>query len=128
MNNNVCVGTGLVALDIILNDNKKTEPLITAGGSCGNVLTILSFLGWNSYPIARLDESEATQLILEDLAKNNVNTSLISKKEDGSAPIIIHRILTDRNGNPKHRFEFRSPKTGNGFPILNQCLIRALMI
>lgn len=116
MNNNVCVGTGLVALDIILNDNKKTEPLITAGGSCGNVLTILSFLGWDSYPIARLDGSEATQLILEDLTKNNVNTSLISEKEDGSAPIIIHRILTDRNGNPKHRFEFRSPKTGKWFP------------
>ncbi|WPY97310.1 PfkB family carbohydrate kinase [Christiangramia sp. OXR-203] len=126
MNNNVCVGTGLVALDIILNDNKKTEPLITAGGSCGNVLTILSFLGWNSYPIARLDESEATQLILEDLAKNNVNTSLISKKEDGSAPIIIHRILTDRNGNPKHRFEFRSPKTGKWFPNFKPVLNKSV--
>lgn len=126
MNNNVCVGTGLVALDIILNDNKKTEPLITAGGSCGNVLTILSFLGWDSYPIARLDGSEATQLILEDLTKNNVNTSLISEKEDGSAPIIIHRILTDRNGNPKHRFEFRSPKTGKWFPNFKPVLNKSV--
>jgi len=126
MTNNVCVGTGLVALDIILNDNKKTEPLITAGGSCGNVLTILSFLGWDSYPIARLDGSEATQLILEDLTKNNVNTSLISEKEDGSAPIIIHRILTDRNGNPKHRFEFRSPKTGKWFPNFKPVLNKSV--
>lgn len=126
MNNNVCVGTGLVALDIILNDNKKTEPLITAGGSCGNVLAILSFLGWDSYPIARLDGSEATQLILEDLTKNNVKTSLISEKEDGSAPIIIHRILTDRNGNPKHRFEFRSPKTGKWFPNFKPVLNKSV--
>ncbi len=116
MAKNICVGTGLVALDIILNDNKKTEPIITAGGSCGNVLTILSFLGWESYPIARLDTTEATQLILEDLEENNVNVSLVSQKENGSAPIIIHRILTDKYGNPKHRFEFRSPKTGKWFP------------
>ena len=124
MNKNICVGTGLVALDIILNENKKTDPKISLGGSCGNVLTILSFLGWECYPIARLDSSEASQLILEDLVKNNVNTSLISKKEDGSAPIIIHRIHTDRHGNPKHKFEFRSPKTGKWFPnfkpILNK--------
>lgn len=126
MNNKVCVGTGLVALDIILNDNKRTEPLITAGGSCGNVLTILTFLGWDSYPIARLDGSEATQLILEDLTKNNVNTSLISEKKDGSAPIIIHRILTDRNGNPKHRFEFRSPKTGKWFPNFKPVLNKSV--
>ncbi|MFS4494723.1 PfkB family carbohydrate kinase [Maribacter sp. 2308TA10-17] len=126
MNKNICVGTGLVALDIILNDNKKAEPLITAGGSCGNVLTILSFLGWESYPIARLDGSEATQLILEDLTKNNVKTSLISEKEDGSAPIIIHRILTDKYGNPKHRFEFRSPKTGKWFPNFKPVLNKSV--
>lgn len=116
MNNKVCVGAGLVVLDIILNDNKKTEPLLMAGGSCGNVLTILSFLGWDSYPVVRLDGSEATQLILEDLIKNNVKTSLISKKADESVPIIIHRILNDRNDNSKHRSEFRSPMTGNWLP------------
>ncbi|MBC9813942.1 carbohydrate kinase [Crocinitomicaceae bacterium CZZ-1] len=113
---NVCLGSGLVALDVIVNGNPSTPAKLCAGGSCGNVLSILSFLGWKSSPIARLSNNNASENLLNDFKKFNVNTSLISCTSDGSTPIIIHRILKDKFGNPKHKFEFKIPETGVWLP------------
>lgn len=115
-NKNVCIGTGLVALDVVLNGNPKTPAKLYAGGSCGNVLSILSYLGWKSFPVARFAENKAAAEVENDFKKWKVDTSLISKTQGGSTPIIIHRILKDNNGRPKHRFEFRDPDTGAWLP------------
>lgn len=112
----ICVGTGLVALDIILNGSLNTPPKYQAGGSCGNVLTILSFLGWESYPIARLTKDSNSTKLINDLKKWKVNTKLLTKTDDGSTPIIIHRIIRNKKGQPVHRFEFKEPDTGNWLP------------
>lgn len=111
-----CVGVGLVALDVLLNGNPQTPARYFAGGSCGNVMAVLSYLGWNTYPIARLKNNKAADILMEDLAKFGVNPSLISIQSDGSTPIIIHRVLKDKEGRPKHRFEFRDPDTGKYLP------------
>jgi sugar/nucleoside kinase (ribokinase family) len=111
-----CVGTGLVALDVILNGNPLTPPKLYAGGSCGNVMAILAFLGWQAIPIARLSNINATKKLLEDLKIWKVHTKLISEKSDGSTPVIIHRILKDKSGNPKHRFEFTVPGSNEYLP------------
>lgn len=115
-NKPTCLGTGLVALDVILNGNPATPAKLCVGGSCGNVISILSYLGWDSKPIARLSKNTATKNILKDFSNFNVKTDLVSKADDGSTPIIIHRILKDKNGNPKHRFEFRVPGTNDWLP------------
>lgn len=112
----VCFGAGLVALDVILNGDPNTQPRFLAGGSCGNVLAILAYFGWRSYPIARLSNNYPAQLLLQDLECNRVNTAFISQSEDGSTPIILHRILKDADNKPKHRFEFKVPKTNRWFP------------
>lgn len=110
-----CIGTGLLALDIVMNgDPNKSK--IYAGGSCGNVLAILAFLGWNSYPIARFSDTNATYELLRDLSTWNVNEDLINIEQKGSTPIIIHRILKDKDDNVKHRFEFRVPGSGEWLP------------
>ena len=54
----VCAGTGLVALDIVFNGDSTVPPRMWAGGSCGNVLTILSYLGWQAVPLARLAKTK----------------------------------------------------------------------
>jgi sugar/nucleoside kinase (ribokinase family) len=119
-----CTGTGLLALDVILNGNPETPPKFQAGGSCGNVLTILSFLGWSSYPIARLANNKASAELLKDLKEWNVNADLIATKTEGSTPIIIHRILKDKNGNPKHKFEFKDPHSGEWLPRYKPVLVK----
>jgi sugar/nucleoside kinase (ribokinase family) len=115
-NKPLCVGTGLVALDVILNGSPITPAKLCAGGSCGNIMSILSYLGWESKPIARLSKNEASKNILKDFTNFDVKTNLLTRTDDGSTPIIIHRILKDKNGNPKHRFEFKVPTTKEWLP------------
>ena len=52
-------GTGLISLDIIVS-MRPEEHYHWSGGTCGNVLTILSYLGWESFPIARLNSDTAS--------------------------------------------------------------------
>src|SRR5690606_32394119 len=124
MFNKICSGIGLVALDVVINQESEYDAKIYCGGSCGNVLTILSFLGFDSYPIARLDDNNATSLIISDLEKWGVNTSFLKSGLNGSTPIIIHRILSDSKNNPRHRFEFKNPVSGKWLPGYEPVLSR----
>ena len=112
----ICIGAGLVALDVVMNGNPKIPLKLFAGGSCGNVLTILSFLNWESLPVARLKKNNASKKLLSDLNNWKVNTSLITQTPDGSTPIIIQRIKKDKNGNSIHSFQFRNPDNGEWLP------------
>jgi len=114
--NPICIGAGLVALDVVINGNPKIPLKLYAGGSCGNVLTILSFLNWDALPIARLKKNDASKKLLSDLINWKVNTSLITETPDGSTPIIIQRIKKDKNGNSIHNFQFRNPDNGEWLP------------
>jgi len=112
----ICVGTGLVALDVVISSSPDVPAKFLAGGSCGNVLTILSYLGWKSFPVARLSNNVAGEILLEDLKRWKVKDDLLSFAKDGSTPVIIHRILKDVNGFAKHKFEFRNPENGDYLP------------
>ncbi len=115
-NKSVFTGSGLLTLDVILNGDPTTPAKLCTGGSFGNIAAILSFLGWESKPIARLSNNSATKSIVEDLKKFEVNIELLTTSKDGSTPIIIHRILKDKQGNPKHRFEFKVPGSKDWLP------------
>ena len=117
-----CIGSGLIALDVIVNGKQSTPAKLCAGGSCGNVLSILSFLGWESKPIGRLANNRASEKLFNDFSNFNVDTSLITTSKDGKTPIIIHRILKDKEGNPKHRFEFKVPETNIWLPMYKPVL------
>ncbi len=122
--NPTCIGTGLVALDVVVTGKLMNDGQFLAGGSCGNVLTILSYLGWTSYPIARLSNNVATELLLEDMARWNIRDDLISVSDSGSTPVIIHRIITDKLGTPRHRFEFKNPENGKYLPAYKPALAK----
>jgi hypothetical protein len=57
------LGTGLIALDVVINTEFDRVPFFWAGGTCGNVMTILSSLGWDSYPVARLNGDSASRRV-----------------------------------------------------------------
>ena len=59
------VGTGLVALDVLLNGDIE-HPRLYAGGTCGNVLTILAWLGWSAFPAARVGADDAGRRVSTD--------------------------------------------------------------
>jgi len=122
----ICSGTGLVALDVVISNDIEKPTQFYAGGSCGNVLTILSYMGWDSYPIARLSNNVASDLLVQDLNKWKVKETLLTFTEDGSTPIIIHRILKDKYGLSKHRFEFRNPEDGKYLPSYKPCLSKSV--
>lgn len=109
------IGAGLLALDLILN-NKEAVPARTnmvAGGSCGNVLAVLAYLGWNAYPVAQLGDNTATTILCQDLVRWGVKTDFITKSAQGVTPLIIHRIFSDQR---QHKFEFRNPQTQEWLP------------
>lgn len=110
------VGTGLVSVDVVVNLSTDDEVQYFAGGTCGNVLTILSYLGWDARPISRLKDDLPAQWLVHDLAKWDVDTSFISRTDDGSTPIIIQKIKEANNGTRTHTFSLRCPCCGAYLP------------
>lgn len=120
-----CVGTGLVALDVVVHDDLTADPKLWAGGSCGNVMSILSYLGWDSYPIARLKNDTAAELLLADLSRCGVKTDLIERSESGSTPVVVEKLGMSRKGTPSHKFEWTCPRCGVWLPRFRPVLERA---
>ena len=120
--NPICIGSGLVALDVIFSEKAK-PPNFLAGGSCGNVLTILSYMGWDSFPIARLGKDIEGKRIIEDMEKWNVKTKFIEQERNSNSPRIIERIFSGKN--PKHRF-YSKCDHGNWLPNRKPFLLKTL--
>lgn len=109
MCNNICVGAGLISLDVLIRDGKKFPVSYYVGGTCGNVMMILAHMGWNSYPIARLDGTKDTNRLLADMRLHRVHTDYISTT-DGKTPVIVQRNFINKDGVPTHKFESRNGK------------------
>jgi sugar/nucleoside kinase (ribokinase family) len=112
----VIIGTGLVALDVVVPNSLAARPQLCAGGTCGNVLTALAFLGWESYPIARLSKDGASKHVADDLKQWNVNLDFVTFEEDGSTPVVIQRIRNRKDGEPVHSFSRKCPGCGATLP------------
>jgi len=108
-------GVGMVVLDIVLNETKFGNPKLWAGGSCGNVMIILSSLGWSSYPIAQIGKDFASKVILKDMKKWGVKTNFLLSNEKNSTPIVVERIF-NRSGLPTHDFNFECPYCDSSLP------------
>lgn len=113
----VSVGSGLLALDwLLLGKQRVRANQRYAGGSCGNVLTILSFLGWKSFPVARIGADSQAKTLLNDLKAFHVDTTFVRREAKGVTPIIVLRRSVDDKGNQKSRFEWRNPESGGWLP------------
>ena len=109
-------GTGLIALDLVMSANSDYPVLARAGGSCGNVLSILAFLGWDSYPIARMNGDSASEQVKADLNCWGVKLDFVSCEPTSQTPIIIQEIRRSRDGFPTHRFSWVCPNCGKWLP------------
>lgn len=109
-------GTGLIALDVVHSADELQPVRAWAGGTCGNVLTILSFLGWSAYPIARLNGDDASHQVKSDFLQWGVHLDFAECAPTSATPIIIQKIRLDKNGQPAHRFTWNCPHCGNWLP------------
>ena len=105
--NNIIVGAGLISLDVLIWDGQRVPLSYYVGGTCGNVMMILSHMDWESYPIARLDGTKDGKRVLADMEKHNVHTDFVSTS-DGKTPVIVQRNFINKDGIPTHRFESRN--------------------
>ena len=112
----IVVGTGLVALDVVINSAVHRPPRRWAGGTCGNVLTILSYLGWQAYPVARLNGDTASEYVTQDLSQWGVHLEFVQSDPGGSTPIIVQQISHNAAGKAFHTFSWSCPRCGALLP------------
>ena len=108
-------GIGLIALDVILEQG-SAEPFVAAGGTCGNVMAILSRLGWDATPVGRFADDPASALVLADLQRWGVHATKMRLRPAAKTPVIVERIRKDASGIPFHTFSFTCPGCGNRLP------------
>lgn len=110
------LGTGLLALDVVISADANRPIQSFAGGTCGNVLSILAYLGWDAYPIARLNRDAAATRLASDLARWGVHLDYVHTGKTASTPIIIQENRLTPAGVPKHKFTWACPRCGHWLP------------
>ena len=109
----VCLGTGFVSLDIVKG---QRGDFAAAGGSCGNVMTILAWLGWSSTPAARLGADPAGNFLTQELTEEGLDTTYVSNEKKVASPIVIHKFVETTDGDRSHRFSLSCPDCGTWLP------------
>jgi sugar/nucleoside kinase (ribokinase family) len=108
-----CVGVGFVAADIV---EGSAEEFVAAGGSCGNVMAVLAWLGWNAVPVSRLGCDWAAKVVRKDLGEAGVSLIGLSDEKSVQTPIVIQRFVKDSSGRQTHRFSLTCPECGGWLP------------
>lgn len=103
----VVAGAGVIALDIVVDRDGDKALRWWAGGTCANVLSILSMFGWRSYPIATLNGDSASTRIRSDFERWGVRLDFAELQPGRDAPIVIQRLRQGADGQIVHRFEGR---------------------
>lgn len=109
----VCVGAGFIALDIV---ESSVHPFAAAGGSCGNVMAILAWLGWDAKPVARIGADWAGELLTTDMDRAGADASSLFVEERVKTPIVIERFVEHASGQRSHRFSLTCPECGAWLP------------
>ena len=119
-------GTGLIALDLVIGADPETPVRCWAGGTCGNVLSILAWLGWDAYPVARMDGDAASERVRADMARWGVHFDWTACAPTTATPIIVQEIRRGRDGRPRHRFSWSCPRCGEWLPPFRAITVNAV--
>jgi fructokinase len=111
------IAAGLVALDVLHHRGGDRAAAFRAGGTAGNVASILGALGWTALATGPADDSVAFKVLLEDLHECGVE---YYATVTGSVPVIVQE-LCDRG----HSFSFDCPGCGRALPRFTRSSIAA---
>lgn len=113
------LGTGLVALDLIVEHyDTHRQLLLGGGGTCGNVLAILARAGWQSSLVGALDGSAWSNLMRRDLELAGVETKTL-RRQPGAAPsLIVEHLARTGEAAGRHWFQLYGSKDECDWPGL----------
>ncbi|MHB0928816.1 MAG: PfkB family carbohydrate kinase [Candidatus Nanopelagicales bacterium] len=120
------VGTGLIVLDIVVS-SESDDLSSYAGGTCGNVLSVLSFLGWDAYPVARLNGDAASRRVKADMRRWRVHLDFAECEPTTDTPIIVQTIGRDERSGTYHRFGWHCPFCGHVLPRFKSVTLDAVV-
>lgn len=109
-------GTGLIALDLVVSPNPEKPIRCWAGGTCGNVLSILAYLGWDAYPVARMNGDAASERVRADMEHWGVHLDWVNCPPVIDTPMVVQEIRRRRDGSSGHRFSWLCPSCGKWLP------------
>ena len=119
------IGTGIFNLDILVKREYPQWPamrpfedkvvLEEVGGTCGNVMSILAYMGWDVRPVACLDNSPEGLKITEDLKRYGCDCQYVTNTPAGGTTILRCTHKLDKEG--KHTMSVRAGSPGGSrFP------------
>ena len=101
MTDKVILGVGAVNLDehIVRTSDNTSYSECEVGGSCGNVLTLLSRCGWHAIPFLHIDDSETGQTIKKLLENEDADISQVHINPDADSVKItfIHELHSNED-------------------------------
>ena len=106
----------MIALDLVISSNNCKSIPSWVGGTCGNVLIILRYLGWKSFPISRLNGDSASKRICSDLIRWKVNLDFAEQMPSVPPPVIVHTIRRTKDANATHTFSLKCPNCNSWLP------------
>jgi sugar/nucleoside kinase (ribokinase family) len=108
----VAVGIGRLTLDVIVRSGGESVPArCQAGGTCGNVLANLAYLGWQAYPLMDLGDDDPGTRFVSDMQRWGVQLDLVRRIRGERTPVIIHYIRYG-DGEAVHSYSSRCPFCG----------------
>lgn len=120
-----CVGSGIYNLDTVVvreypdgpAGKRFTEKVVAeeVGGTCGNVMCLLSNFGLETYPQACLDDSPEGKKIAEDLEQYGCDMRFVTNTPDGGTTLLRVTHKKNPDGSPRISVRAGSPG-GSRFP------------
>lgn len=108
-------GVGLIALDVVMQRGKVSR--LFAGGTCGNVLLALAYMGWQANPVSRITSDAPGKLIRSEFEVWNANLKFLETSPTTPTPVIVEKLAKDVRGIPHHSFSFNCPSCGGRLPM-----------
>ena len=113
-----CMGTGNYSFDIIIQRtypdgfvagrrNKFEEQIMKmeVGNTCGNVMTMLPYLGVKTFPVAKLDVSPQGYQMKRDMKAYGADVRFVSNTLNGGTTILRCTHKLDDDGKPAMGFK-----------------------
>jgi sugar/nucleoside kinase (ribokinase family) len=120
-----CVGSGNYNLDTIVVREYPDGPAVKrfsdkvvteeVGGTCGNIMCLLSNFGFSTYPQACLDDSPEGKKIKADMDRYGCDTRFVTNRPDGGTTLLRVTHKQNPDGTPRIAVRAGSPG-GSRFP------------